>query len=353
MSFIKKAAYQFVGAIFKLLILTLPVLFAIAIVLGNPNTIQGALKESRVYDQIVDVALDNSRDTVNDANTKTLLSDPEIRAAVQKSITPQVLEQSTGSVVGGIYGWLQGKTAEPIFSIDLSDAKNSLSKNLATYAEKRVAALPVCTVAQLRTINLQEDLLSLPCQPPGTNASAVGQQFSEQLLSDIDLLDKPIITSQTIKDENNGRSIVADANALPDLYSGVQTGKWIVLGVTIALGLLLIFGRRNRKAGLQHVAWALIGTATFFIIALLIYWFVFDRANQGRANADAIQAMWLDGGKAVLRNFNEVVSWFVGAYLAIGGGMLLALRIHTKRNKPVTDSSEPTTTNPEKPIIES
>ncbi len=351
MSFIRKAAYHFTGAIFKLLILILPVLFGIAIVLGSPNTIQDALKESRVYDQIVDVALDNSRDSANDSNTKTLLSDPEIRAAVQKSITPQVLEQSTGSVVDGIYGWLQGNTAEPTFSIDLSDAKNGLSKNFAAYAEKRAAALPICTVAQLQTINFQDDLLSLPCRPPGTNVAEVGQQFSEQLLSNIDLLDKPIITSQTIKDENNGRSIVADANALPDLYSAVQAGKWIVLGVTIALGLLLIFARRNRKAGMRHVAWALIGTATFFIIALLVYWFVFDRANQGKANADAIQAMWLDGGKAILRNFNEIVSWFIGTYLVIGGGMLLALRIHTRKTKPA-GTPQSTTTTPEQPVIE-
>lgn len=344
MSFIRKITYQFTGAIFKLLLLTLPVLFGIAIVLGSPDTIQGALKESRVYDQIVDVALDNSKDTATDSDTKTLLSDPEVRNAVQKSITPQILEQSTGSVVDGIYGWLQGKTAEPIFSIDLSDAKNNLSNNLAAYAEKRASALPVCTIAQLQTVDLQGDLLSLPCRPPGTNIAQVGQQFSEQLISDIDLLDKPIITSQTIKDENNGKAIVGDANGLPRLYSAVQTGKWIVLGITVLLGLLLIFARRDRKAGLRHVGWALVGVGTFFVIALITYWFVFDQANQSRANADAIQAMWLDGGKAILRSFNEVVMWFIGAYVLIGGGLLIALKLRTNRNKSVpqpTDNPDP------------
>ncbi len=326
MNFLKKALYQGTGAIFKLLLLLVPIIFALAIVLGTPKHIETALKESRVYDQIVGVIIDNSKKDAKDNNTQEVLSQPEIQAAAEKAFNPTVLQGASENFLEGIYGWLQGNTAKPEFSIDLTKPKNDLVQGVTDYAKKRADSLPVCTLQQLRLLDPNMDLLSVPCVPPGTNTQALANQFAQDFQNGADFLDKPVITNETIAKNNDGKSIDQNLKAAPDAYKAVQAGKWVLFVLTILLGALLILARKNRRAGIRHVAWGMIGVATFLVIGQIVYWFVFDTANKGGSNGTATQVMVLDGVKALIREFNKVLLWFIAGYAVVGGGLLVLLR---------------------------
>lgn len=326
MNFLKKLLYQGAGAVFKLLLLLVPVVFSLAVVLGTPKHIETALKESRVYDQIVSVIIDNSKKNVNDGNTQKVLEQPEIQAAAEKAFNPGVLQGAAEDFLGGMYAWLQGKTTEPQFSIDLTAPKNELVQNVTDYAKKRADSLPVCTVQQLRLLDPSMDLLSIPCVPPGTNTQAVADQFAQDFQNGADFLDKPIITNETLTKNNDGQSLDQKLDGAPKAYKAVQTGKWVLLALTALLGALLILARRNRRAGIRHVAWGMIGVATFLIIAQIAYWYIFDKVNNSGQNDTATQAMALDGVKALIREFNKVLLWFIAGYALIGTGLLVFLR---------------------------
>ena len=339
MKFLKKFLYQGTGAVFKLLLLLVPIIFALITVLGTPDRIEGALKESRVYDQIVDVVIDNAKKENKGGDAQEVLSQPEIQAAAEKAFSPAVLQGATENFLDGIYGWVQGKTPEPQFTIDLTTPKNDLIAGVSDYAKKRASGLPVCTVQQLRLLNPDMDLLSIPCVPPGTNIQAEADKFATSFQDGADFLDKPIITNETLTKNGDGKSIGENLSAVPKAYKAIQAVKWILLVFTVLLGALLIFGRKNRRAGIRHVAWGMLGVATFLTIAQIVYWFVFDKANTSGTDHTATQVMVLDGAKALIREFNQALFWFIGAYVAIGAGLLIFLRtkFSPKPNGPALD----------------
>lgn len=348
MNFLKKLLYQGTGAVFKLLLLLVPIVFALAIVLGTPKNIETALKESRVYDQIVSVIIDNSKKNVNDGNTQKVLEQPEIQAAAEKAFNPGVLQGAAENFLDGMYAWLQGKTTEPQFSIDLTAPKNELVQNVADYAKKRADSLPVCTVQQLRLLNTGMDLLSIPCVPPGTNTQALADQFAQDFQSGADFLDKPVITNETITKNNDGQSLSQKLDGAPNAYKAIQTGKWVLMGIAVLLGALLILGRKNRRAGIRHVAWGMIGAATFLIVAQIAYWYIFDKANNSGQNDTVTQAMALDGVKALIREFNKVLLWFIAGYALIGVSLLVFLRTKSSPT-PSEPALDPLNGDPELP----
>ena len=355
MTFLKKFIYHLAASFHKLFVLLLPLVFAISILASSPKYIEHALKESNVYDQFVPMVLDKSRDQASDQDSKELLADPGIKAAAEKAFTPQLLQTSAENVINGVFAWMQGLTTEPQFTIDLTSARTELGNNIAAYAEKRAKSLPTCTLQQLRTMSPDIDLLQIPCVPPGVDVSALAQQYSQKFLNDSDFLKDPVITSQTIT-KNNGRSLADQLRAVPPVYHALNVSRWILLGVVLLLTALLIFARRNKRAGVKHVAWTLIGVATFLVIYLIIYWFVFDHATTARAATNVDQALWTDGAKALIHDFNKIILWFSAGYIALGSTALVTLRFWPKQpTQTQTDTPQPETATevpPAEPVEE-
>src|SRR6202008_387486 len=157
----------------------------------------------------------------------------------------------------------------------------------------------------------------------------------------------PVITNETITKQNDGKPLSEKLAPVPKIYKAVQTAKWALLGLVLLLTALLIFARRNKRAGLKHVAWTLIGVAIFWTINLIIYWFLFDKANASGAAEDANKAMLLDGAKSLISQFNQVIIWFCAAYAALGAGVLAF--VHYR----MPEESHPKKHHPEEPEVES
>lgn len=346
MSTPKKFLYHFVGLLFKICLVVLPVVFAVTLVFGSPDSIEKALKESRVYDQFVTVVLDSSKEQATEPGAQQLLNDPGIRAAIEESFPAELLERSTTTVIGGVFAWLQGDTPEPQFVVDFTEAKTSLITNLKEVAEKRAAGLPECTVEQLQTLDPNTDFLSLPCRPPGFDVKQASDQFGQQILHDVEFLNKPVISHQTLAKE--GQPLISeDLQQLPKAYQAAQAAKWVALAIVTGLGLVLVFARHDRRAGLRHIAWAMLGAGVFLGITLAVYWFAFDQANKTVAGVDATRAMVLDGAQVLMTDLNQIILMFSGAYMLVGGGILLTLRLRTPKTTGKV-SDEPAVTDTKK-----
>ena len=328
MGFIKKLFYHTTGILFKVTLVLLPLVFAITQIVSSTSSVERALQNSGVYDNFVLIVLDNSAKQAKSPQEKLLLSDPEVRAVIQKSFPPETLEASATSVVKGVFGWLQGNTTEPEFTIDLSGTKERLTANLTAFADKRIRSLPVCTQQQLQTINPQGDLLSLPCQPPGVDIAQLSSQFSNDLLANVDFLDKPTITNETLSKESD-KSVTADLEQVPKTYQAAQASKWILLGVSLVLACLLVFVRRDKQAGISYVAWSFIGAAAFWLIAIIINWFVINRA--GSSINDAAQTIALNGTKSLANDAAVIIGLFVIGYAVTGIGTILIMHPRSSR----------------------
>ena len=327
MTFLKGFLYHSTAIVHKILLLALPLVFSLAVLLSSPTPIEKALKESRLYDEFVSSVIDKSEKEATNKDAKDILAQPEIQAAAEKAFTPALLQSSTENVLEGVFAWAQGKTTEPEFRIDLTNAKAELAKGIAAYAEKRANSLPPCSVAQLRTLSPDIDLLEVPCLPPGFNAAAQADAYSQKFLSEGDFLKDPVITNKTIADNNNGKSVSEQLSAVPKAYAALNAAKWLILGAVLLLTALLIFARKNRVAGAKHVAWTLLGVGIFLAILMIVYWYVFDKAQASPATADKTSAMWMDGIKSLITDFNRTLSYFTAGYLLVGASILGYLRL--------------------------
>lgn len=325
MNFLRGTIYHGAGAFFTGMLAVTPFVFALAITLGSPGTIQDIVKASGVYEQYPQIAIDSAVDEAKDPSSKQVLSDPAAQQAITSALPADMLEKSVGSFINGLYGWLEGKTTEPQFAIDLAQAKQGIATNLAAYAENRAAGLQPCTIAQIRTLGPDADPLALPCLPPGVTKAQVGQQVSQQLSGNTGFIKDPVISNDTIKQANGGKSFVDGLEAVPKVYQFVQTAKWILLALIVGIGAALIFARKDRLAGLRYVGLSTILVGLLVGLGVVAFTLFFNQISSNNSNPSPSEQIAFNGGKALIGELNNIIGIFAGAYAGIGIGLLVWL----------------------------
>ncbi len=338
MTGIRKFIYGSVVALAALTLFQLPFVFGATALFDKPDTIQGILRESGVYDQIVPSIIQDAQTSTTDQNAQQLLSDPEVQAIITAAVSPKVIDQSITSITNGVAPWLKGDAAEPSFRVDLSDTKNQLVTDLNTYIEKRTAALPICTPQQLQTTDFQKDILNLPCRPDGIAPSMVASNFTNNIIEQISFLRDPVIDSDTLINDARQKGQSVESSSLPSLYQAVMNARWVVLAQAIILLTLLVAARRNKLAGGVIVAKVLITVGLALGIIALIQ--LFTSTSSG--NSDAITQATIAALSSILDELFVSVQRFAIGYLVIGTTLFALLRNRAKIAPTDSTPSDPT-----------
>lgn len=334
---LKKFLYYFTGFVAFIVLLQLPFAFAISNVFSNPDNVDQVLEDGGVYKNFVDLALLNVEER-GDENTKKILADDKVQEIIKSSVNPSDIQDSSKSVISGVYAWLEGKTAQPEFEINLAKPADTAVTKLSDYAEERANSLPACTLQQLQTVDFQSDVLSIPCLPPGVTGSQVGQQFSAQAKDQIAFLKDPVIpSSEVLKEVDTTSQEYTDA---PKAYQNLHQSKWSTLLFALILIALLIFARRDRIAGMRFASKVVFAVGLVFALILLML-------LSGDASAvDAENKLGEVVMSTVMSLFAQLAStlrWFAAAYLVLGvGGIVLAQRL-TQPTDSVQTPEPPTT----------
>ncbi len=338
MTGIRKFIYGSVIALAALTLFQLPFVFGATALFDKPNTIQGILRESGVYDQIVPSIIQDAQSSTTDQNAQQLLSDPEVQAIITSVVSPKVIDQSIATITNGVAPWLKGQSTEPSFRVDLSDTKNQLVSNLNTYIAKRTAALPVCTPQQLQTIDFQNDILNLPCRPDGIAPSVVASNFTNNIIEQISFLRDPVIDSDILIQEARQKGQSVESSSLPGLYQSIMNARWVVLAQAIILLALLVVARRNKLAGGMIVAKMLISVGLTLGVMALIQ--LFTSTSSG--NSDAITQATIAALSSILDELFVSVQQFAAGYLILGAGLLAILRNRSNTRETDNSPSDPT-----------
>lgn len=124
-----------------------------------------------------------------EGDDKQFLNDNAIREAVQNTLTPTFIKQSTETVLNASYDWLEGKAQTIRFSIALNEKRPELQKQLAVALEPQIAALPVCA-SKFNTAT------EVTCIPQGTSTKAMAEDLARRSVESTDFLKDPL-TEQT------------------------------------------------------------------------------------------------------------------------------------------------------------
>ncbi len=355
MHILRKIGLVMASTLFKIVLLLFTIAGALTLTFQNPSGIKTALDKSNAYSTAVDSAVIGLEKQVSkpqpgeDQHIDTAVLSKGVRTA----LTPQVVQNASEQFIDGVYHWLEGKSEQPDFKVDLSSAKQAFIASVTQSARERLTSLPSCTVEQLRTMDVNEiDPLSTPCLPPGFNIDQAVQKASNDLANSEDFLDDTVITADDLgalggKQGQKSENIFEKFSFLPKIYGLMQPVLWLTGLGLVLLALAMIFLDKDRRSGIKKVAVTLVVMGILFGVSLIAYGFIFKKANVNNPNTPPALVNVIT---QLIGQFNQALLWFVGTYIVLGTAMLVALRL--TRPAKIATNDEKTNSVEEKPNSE-
>lgn len=306
----------------------------------HPGKIEQWLSDSNLYGAFVSSAIDQAQKTTGtDQSGGISLSDTAVKQAAQSSFSSAALQQDVNTFLNSNYAWLNGKTAKPSFSIDLSGAKQSFAQKVGDYVKTYLAGLPACTPAQAAQINPQTaDPLTLSCRPPNIDPSTEGVLVTQQIASSTEFLSNPVVTASNV---NPNGSIQSPAqpyyqkfSSLPSAYQKATKIPWVAGVLTLLSLVAVIFVAPRKRLGLKAVTVTLALAGLVMVFTRFVSDQLFHTIEKHAFNASTVGALQ----KALTVFFRhaedqlvKVDLWFGLAYLLLALVLLTILIVSRQK----------------------
>jgi len=308
---------------------------------------------SGIYNNIVASILDESAHST-DKSGSVPLDDPRVRQIANEAFSPSYIKQNAETVVDGVYNWLDGKTSQPEFQIDLQQAKVRLADGLASYASERASSLPTCSLAESRNLAAagNVDVFSANCLPIGISPAQVASELRSEVINSDQFLDDTKIDSKDLKIDREGKALsFTELPELKKIQSGYQLSAWLVylFAITSAVSFGgIVFLSSTKRRGLERA-----GAITFISgVAVGTIWFMIDRSASWLN--DRSISLAVDSGvaqdvaanilKAISNDIGGLLLWYTAGYISVGVLGLLIAKFY--RRAKTEKKSEPLDTKP-------
>lgn len=332
MNILRKLVIGLLALILPLSLLGLAWSHVILSTLGNRDAIGGWLKDSGAYDKTIDAVLD-SVGRGEGEGIGLPVDNPEIRNIATQAFNSDYLKNNAEGFLDGIYDFLEGKTATPMFEIDVAGAKTQLASGLSNYVLSRAQGLPRCAPNQAPE---ELDVYSATCLPPGFTPEQVGQAASDEVLKSEGFLPKASYSAEdiTVTDKNGQKVSLADSEQLGHIKRAYSLSRvlpfvLVVLSALLAAGIVLLSS--ERRQGFKRVGKILITTAVPLVFSFLLLdrgsvWLRDRLANQDKKDAGAILEIAGDVLKTAAQDASRLLLVYAIVFAVVGVGILLACR---------------------------
>jgi len=338
MPIVKKLALGILSPLFIVL------LFATAFDIGfvrtvtHPATVKKLVADSGVYNSVTSNLLSQTG-TISTSLGDVPTSDPAIQQAAKVALPPQFIQENTEMAIDNIYDWLDGRIAQPDFSIDLTGAKTLFANNVADSVQKRLNGLPACSAAESRAIvqSGSFDAYNAACLPTGISPATVAEQVKSGILSNRSFLSNTTLTAASVKNGGSNQSLFSgQLKNAPKQYQNAKKTPFILAVLTILTGAGIVFLSRSWQRGLRHIG---INLLVIGLVMLLFSWGL----NRAAAN-DIVPKIKFDNAvfERDIRNLTtDLVQqidrnyWFFGGlYTVLGVGGIAAAEVFRRRSEP-------------------
>lgn len=317
---LKRFGLIFSSGLLKLALLSLALMGAGWLVFSTPDNIKKAAEESGLYDSAVTDILENAKQEARGSDTQLPLDDPELEQAAKDAFPSELLSRNSESIIDGIYGWLQGKTDEPEFSVDLNDAKQTFASGIGDYAQRRYESLPACTLQQLRGLSPNIEPFEVTCQAPGLSGAMVREKVLAEIQNNQGYLDDTNFTADDLPKDKQGRTATQNLAAAPAVYSLLRVLPWILGLESILLALVVLFWSDTKRRGLRTIGLTILGAGLFLLIGSWLLNWIFQRMNN--PSGEALETSLISMIRSLVSAYNSALTKFSAAYIVGGLGIL-------------------------------
>lgn len=349
MQLLRRMSLGFLATILSVSLFGLVGTHLLAATVRQPATVKAWLNDSEFYDNLVGSLVENAEKGDGEGNIP--LEDPEIKRIINESFSPEFLKASVEDVLDGTYGWLEGKTAKPEFNIDLATAKQKLADGIGAYATKKAAALPVCTRAQLRGMDLNNvDPFTAECRPSGVSAAKIGNDLKTSILNSKDFLSDTNLTGDDLSG-NNSKKQNDDLKKISQAYrvTGWLPIVFLVLATLSAIGIFFLSSERlkgARRIGVIFLGTGVILGLTRFVFNVVTNWLDKQIQTVGSdtlAGKQIVSRLMTEANKDI----GSIVLWYAIGFVMVGIVAIGLTIFMGKNTKPVEtnqkrDSKKPT-----------
>ncbi|HEX4773894.1 MAG TPA: hypothetical protein VH234_00020 [Candidatus Saccharimonadales bacterium] len=230
-----------------------------SIAFSHPDKIEAWLNQSDFYGHFVSNAIDQAKKSANSTENQgpVTLSDTAVQQAAQSAFPTQLLQNSVKIFLDANYAWLEGKTAQPSFTIDLTQAKQSFATQVGQYVQDHINSLPVCSAQQLAALgNVNSvDPLNITCRPLQLSAPAEAQLVTQRIQNSDGFLSNPVISANNISPNggSSGQPYYQKYSELPKLYRLGVMLPWVYAVVALVCTLGIIFLVPRKRWGLRRI----------------------------------------------------------------------------------------------------
>lgn len=351
MLIVRRLGKWFLGALFLGALWLFLLLSPLSFKLSNPDTVKRWVAVSGIYGDLLPQVLEQAAEKGTDdqiepeqANDNPV--DPKvIQDLFAEVLPPAKLQEYIETVIDGSYGWLQGKTEIPQFSIDLSERRPAIIAAFTDYVHEKLAGAPTCSLSVVDQPDF--DPLSANCIPPGYSVAQVAEEAVAELTGPDGLLEEPVLTSQTLINnlrqqyqESPEEAINPDTvlDVGPRAYGHLTKLPWYLVGLVLVTGAGLIWLSRDRMKtgrGLAIkllIAGGVITLATY--IASRVFSSLIDRIDIEVAERTVnlnktLQPLY----ETILRELSQAIYWFAVPTLIAGLGGTIALTVLIRRRE--------------------
>lgn len=263
---LKKFTHWLFGSVLNLS-LTLFIVVTSLVLLLTPQNIKTLVKDSGVYNTLPKTLVNQVKNNQNVDSSSIDFKDQVVQDAALKALTPEFVESSTNQFIDGNFNWLEGKSAQPDYKIDVLPAKQVFADELSSYAKERYNKLPNCP---RNTLPKSTNPLTIDCKPPfGVDIDELTKLYSLEILNSKEFLPDSTITFANF----SGKNFSADNNSSQRIYKAMQVAPYVLSAVIILSAILFILLDESKRQGIKRVGRRLVITSitTFGLILLSSY----------------------------------------------------------------------------------
>jgi predicted secreted protein len=267
----KRFLLSFLSVVFVVTLIATAVSASANSALSKPNTIEAWLNQSDLYQNFINNATSQAIKAAgsSESSGSITLSDSAVQQAAYVAFTNKEFEEELNTFVGSNYSWLEGKSAQPNFTINLTNEKQTFAAQIGQYVQAHLNSLPVCTAAQLAELSSLSNIdpLNITCRPPTLNPSIEAGLVSQKVYDSTGFLSNPVISASDINykgNESGGQPYYKHFSTIPKAYKAVIKLPLIYAAIAVISGLGIIYIAPRRRNGLRIIC------GSFFLSAVVV-----------------------------------------------------------------------------------
>jgi protein-S-isoprenylcysteine O-methyltransferase Ste14 len=342
MNFLRKLMIGLGTPILAILVLITVLLTSVNMAFHTSANVKKWLAASDIYTHAVNAILDQTtKDTASSASDGLSFSQPEVQAVFKQVATPVFLQKNVETIIDSSYSWLQGKTAKPNYTIDITPIKTAFANALEASARARLATLPACSY---RNVPTTTDPFSITCNPPASVVNADIAQVRNEILNGQGFLPMSTITADTTSLGNSSKNSSAlnsalqepakplyqQATSAPSVYKSAYYGPAVLAVLSLLIAIGIVFSARTRRSGLRIVASSLLSVGILLSLSAGASLFVLNHFTSTTAAQNAATSVEGPAIYTVRLAVNYIVHTEIYAGIALvvtGTVALIVLRI--------------------------